>query len=164
DDAISGWVFTNGWEGEFHDYAERGFQRFQVASFGGLPETPAYFTTDARQGTQMTYLELRRYIQALRKSGYDVSRLSVTLAKKLAYPLITVVMALLAFPFALTVGRRGTVAGITIGIVVAITYWTAASLLEVLGNLNQLPPAMAAWTPDALFLGVGVYLLLRVPT
>ncbi|HUX67112.1 MAG TPA: LptF/LptG family permease [Terriglobales bacterium] len=164
DDAISGWVFTNGWVGEFHDNAERGFQRFQVASFGGLPETPAYFTTDARQGSQMTYAELSRYIATLRKSGYDVSRLSVTLAKKLAYPLITVVMALLAFPFALTVGRRGTVAGITVGIVVAITYWTAASLLEVLGNLNQLPPAMAAWTPDALFLGVGVYLLLRVPT
>lgn len=164
DDALSGWVFTNGWVGDFSNYAERGFQRFQVASFDDLPEAPAYFTTDARQGTQMTYTELRRYIQTLRRSGYDVSRLTLTLAKKLAYPLITVVMALLAFPFALSVGRRGTVAGVTIGIVVAIAYWTTASLLEALGNLSQLPAGVAAWTPDALFLGIGLYLLLRVPT
>lgn len=164
DDAISAWVFTNGWVHEFAANGDNQFQRFVVASFSDLPETPAYFATDTRLGTQMTYSELRRYIDALRHRGYDVSRLNVTLAKKLAYPLITVVMALLAFPFALTVGRRGTVAGITVGIVVAIAYWSSASLLEALGNLNQLPAYLAAWTPDAIFLGVGVYLLLRVPT
>ena len=73
-------------------------------------------------------------------------------------------MALLAFPFALTVGRRGTVAGITVAILVAIAYWSSASLLEALGNLNQLPAQVAAWTPDVLFFGLGMYLLLRVPT
>ncbi|MGH9481143.1 MAG: LptF/LptG family permease [Terriglobales bacterium] len=164
DDAISGWVFTNGWERNFSPDGTSRFQRFLVASYSDLPETPAYFTTDTRLGTQMTYSELRRYIQALRTRGYDVGRLSVTLAKKLAYPIITVVMALLAFPFALTVGRRGTVAGITVGIAVAIAYWSTASLLEALGNLNQLPAYLAAWAPDALFLGAGVYLLLRIPT
>lgn len=164
DETIRAWVFVNGWTRTFSRQGDTGFERFVVADFSGLPETPAYFAGDARQGTQMTYVELRRYIAVLRRGGYDVSRLRITLAKKIAYPLITVIMALLAFPFALSFGRRGTVAGITAGIAVAIAYWTSASLLEALGNLSQLPAAVAAWTPDALFLGLGVYLLLRVPT
>jgi len=56
------------------------------------------------------------------------------------------------------------VAGLTVAIVIAIAYWSSSSLLEALGNLNQLPAGLAAWTPDVLFLGLGVYLLLRVPT
>lgn len=158
------WVFTQGWSRSFDAQGQTSFERFLVANFPGLSETPSYFATDTRQGTQMSYTELRRYVAALRASGYNVSRLSITLAQKIAYPLTTVIMALLAFPFALSVGRKGTVAGISVGIAVAIAYWTTSSLLQALGNLNQLPPAVAAWTPDAMFLGLGVYLLLRVPT
>lgn len=164
DGSIPGWVFTNGWERTFPASAPSVYQPFQVASFPQLTEAPAYFATDARQGSQMGYSELRRYIATLQASGYNVARLSIALGKKIAYPLITVIMALLAFPFALSVGRRGTVAGIAVAIVVAIAYWSSASLLEALGNLNQLPAAVAAWTPDVLFLGAGLYLLLRVPT
>lgn len=164
DAAIPGWVFTHGWERAFPSDAPSLYQPFQVASFPQLTESPAYFATDARQGSQMGYGELRTYIATLQASGYDVARLSIALAKKIAYPLITVIMALLAFPFALSVGRRGTVAGIAVAIVVGITYWSSSSLLEALGNLNQLPASVAAWTPDVLFLGAGVYLLLRVPT
>ncbi len=164
DSTVPGWVFTNGWVRAYAHGAAASYQPFLVSTFAGLSEQPSYFATDARQGSQMTYTQLRNYIAALRRSGYDASRLSITLAKKIAYPLITVVMALLAFPFALSVGRRGTVAGVAVGVLVAIVYWSTASLLQALGNLNQLPALVAAWTPDALFFGAGLYLLLRVPT
>ncbi|MGH9508165.1 MAG: LptF/LptG family permease, partial [Terriglobales bacterium] len=74
------------------------------------------------------------------------------------------IMALLAFPFALSAGRRGPVAGIVAAIVVAIVYWVGSGFLAALGGLGQIPPAAAAWAPDALFFLAGVYLLLRVPT
>jgi lipopolysaccharide export LptBFGC system permease protein LptF len=35
---------------------------------------------------------------------------------------------------------------------------------EAMGNLNQLPPALAAWSPDLIFALVGGYLILKVPT
>ncbi len=164
DSTVPGWVFTNGWVRGFSGGASVSYQPFLVSTFSGLPEPPSYFATDARQGSQMSYAQLRGYIESLRRSGYDASRLSITLAKKIAYPLITVVMALLAFPFALSVGRRGTVAGIAVGVLVAIVYWSTASLLQALGNLDQLPALVAAWTPDVLFFGASLYLLLRVPT
>ena len=33
-----------------------------------------------------------------------------------------------------------------------------------MGNLNQLPAAMAAWSPDILFGLAGTYMLLRIRT
>ena len=47
---------------------------------------------------------------------------------------------------------------------VAITYWIVAGTFEAMGNVNMLPAALAAWSPDLLFGLIGGYLLLRTPT
>ena len=43
-------------------------------------------------------------------------RLRVALWHKLAYPLVAIVMAVLAIPFALSMGRRGSLTGIAVAI------------------------------------------------
>ena len=43
-----------------------------------------------------------------------------------------------------------------------VTYWGIGLLFEKIGDVNQLPPAIAAWSPDALFSLTGLYLLLRM--
>ncbi len=63
----------------------------------------------------MSYNELSRYIADLKESGFDTKRLSVQLNKKIAYPLITLVMAILAIPFALSMGKKGSLTGIATG-------------------------------------------------
>ena len=112
----------------------------------------------------MNYAELASYIGDLKQSGFDTMRLRVQLNRKLAYPLITLVMALLAVPFALTVGKRGGLAGIATAIGMAILYTFVAGVFEAMGNVNALPPMLAAWSPDLLFAMAGGYLLLRTPT
>jgi lipopolysaccharide export LptBFGC system permease protein LptF len=112
----------------------------------------------------MNYEELRRYIRDLQQSGFDVVRLRVQLQKKLAFPIITLVMAVLAIPFSLSAGRRGAITGVAVAVGIAVVYWTVAGLFEAMGNINQLPPVLAAWSPDLIFALVGGYLVLRVPT
>jgi lipopolysaccharide export LptBFGC system permease protein LptF len=112
----------------------------------------------------MSYRELSSYITDLRQSGFDTMRLRVQLMRKIAYPLITLVMAVLAVPFALSMGKHGSLAGIATAIVMAICYWVVAGLFEAMGNVNTLPPVLAAWSPDLLFGIAGAYLLLRTPT
>ncbi len=112
----------------------------------------------------MNYAELRRYIHDLEQSGFDVVRLRVQLQKKIAYPLITLVMAVLAIPFALSAGKRGALAGVATAIGIGVFYWTISGLFEAMGNLSQLPPTVAAWSPNLVFAFVGGYLILRMPT
>jgi lipopolysaccharide export LptBFGC system permease protein LptF len=112
----------------------------------------------------MSVLELRQYIYSLKQSGFDVVRLSVAFYRKFSYPLIAFVVTLIAIPFAFSTGSRGALAGIALSIGVAIVYWSVSSLFEAMGNLNQLPPAVAAWSPDVLFSLAGIYLLMRIKT
>jgi lipopolysaccharide export LptBFGC system permease protein LptF len=91
-------------------------------------------------------------------------RLRVALWHKLAYPLIAIVMSILAIPFALSMGRRGSLSGIAVAIVVALAYWVVDGWFGAMGSVNYLPAALAAWTPDVLFGLTGSYLLLRTPT
>ena len=112
----------------------------------------------------MSYNELSRYISDLKQSGFDTKRLSVQLNRKLAYPLITLVMAILAIPFALSMGKRGSLAGIATAIGLAIAYMVVDGVFQAMGNVNALPAILAAWSPDLLFGISGAYLLLRTPT
>ena len=112
----------------------------------------------------MSYSELASYIRDLQQSGFDTTPLRVQLNRKLSYPLLTLVMAILAVPFSLSAGKRGSLAGIGAAIGVAILYWVLAGISENLGDVNSLPAVLAAWSPDLLFAMAGTYLLLRTPT
>jgi lipopolysaccharide export LptBFGC system permease protein LptF len=112
----------------------------------------------------MSFGELDRYIHDLGQSGFDTMRLRVQLNRKLAYPFITLIMSVLAIPFALSMGRRGSLTGIAAAIGLAIAYWVVDGTFGAMGNVNMLPAFLAAWSPDLLFALVGGYLLLRTPT
>jgi lipopolysaccharide export system permease protein len=132
--------------------------------FNELSEKPEYFKKEVRTSAQMGVLELAGYIQELARSGFDVVRLTVEFYRKFSYPLMAFVIALIGVPFAFTTGSKGALTGIAVSIGIAIVYWTASSLFEAMGNLGQLPPAVAAWSPDVLFGLGGIWLLMRVKT
>ena len=158
------WIFEGGWERSFQGAAIRQYRTFDVATFAELAEPPPYFKKEVKQSSEMNYEELSRYIKDLQQSGFDVVRLRVQLQKKFAFPLITFVMAVLAIPFALSTGRRGALAGVATAIGIAVVYWVTSGLFEAMGNVSQLPAALAAWAPDVIFGFAGGYMLLKVPT
>jgi len=164
DPRVNNWVFDNGWERTFSGETIASYKPFTVSTFPEIKEQPTYFKKEYVPSQEMSYNELSAYIEDLKESGFDTKRLVVQLYKKIAYPLITLVMAILAIPFALSMGKQGSLTGIAVAISLAITYWVVALIFESLGNVNTLPALLAAWTPDLLFGIAGAYLLLRTPT
>jgi len=161
---VRGWVLENGWVRDLSGDRVTSYMPFSVAKFDEMNEEPQYFKKEVKPSAQMSAWELRRYINDLAQSGFDVVRLSVQFYRKFSFPLIAFVVALIGIPFALTTGAKGALSGVALSIGIAIIYWSASSLFEAMGNLNQLPPIVAAWSPDVLFGLGGVYLLLRVRT
>ncbi|HWK30515.1 MAG TPA: LptF/LptG family permease, partial [Terriglobales bacterium] len=160
---LQNWVFERGWWRSFSAGGEE-FKRFDVTTFAQFNEQPSYFKKEVKQSTEMSYGELARYISDLKQSGFETVRLQVQLHKKLAYPMICFVMAVLAVPFSLRAGRRGALTGVAVALAIAVVYWVTSGLFEALGNVSQLPAALAAWAPDVLFGLVGGYLIFKVPT
>jgi LPS export ABC transporter permease LptG/LPS export ABC transporter permease LptF len=158
------WVLENGWERAFNGDSVTDFRQFEVETLPHMNEPPSYFKKEVRQSQEMNYDELRAYIHDLQQSGFDVVRLRVQLQKKIAYPLITLVMAVLAVPFSLTAGRRGALSGVAVALLIAVVYFVTAGLFEAMGNVSQLPPTIAAWMPDLIFGFAGGYMILKTPS
>jgi len=163
DEKTESWHFLNGWVRNI-DGNKREYVEFKNTTFSEINEDPGYFKKENLQSQEMNFQQLRAYIRDLRQSGFDTMRLRVALWHKLAYPMIAVIMAMLAIPFALSMGRRGSLTGIAVAISVALAYWVVDGLFGAMGNVNYLPAALAAWSPDVLFGLAGGYLLLRAPT
>jgi len=163
DDRTESWHFLNGWVRDING-TKREYAEFKNTTFSEIREDPSYFKKENLQSQEMNFQQLRAYIRDLRQSGFDTMRLRVALWHKLAYPLIAIIMAMLAIPFALSMGRRGSLTGIAVAISVALAYWVVDGLFGAMGNVNYLPAALAAWSPDVLFALTGGYLLLRTPT
>ena len=164
EEGLQKWVFEGGWERSFRGDAIASFRTFDVSTFAELNEPPTYFKKEVRQSSEMNYEELKIYIHDLQQSGFDVVRLRVQLQKKVAFPLITLVMSVLAVPFALSAGRRGALTGVAVALLIAVVYWATSGLFEAMGNVSQLPPALAAWAPDVIFSLAGGYMVLKTPS
>jgi len=153
------WTGIDGWR--------QGFENPTWDAFDKRPmplETPDYFETEQPIAELMTVPQLKDHIDELSASGFNIVPLSVDLQKKLAFPFVTFVMTLLAIPFGLTTGKRGTLYGIGIGIVLALSYWTLTSAFAAIGKAGLLDPILAGWAPNVIAAGSAAYLLLTTRT
>lgn len=157
------WKTSNGWVREFGKTGET----TQYATFPERDltlEPPDYFATESPDADRMTYLQLRRYIGDLRASGFNVVPQTVALHRKLSFPFVSLIMTLIAVPFAVTTGRRGALYGIAVGMVLAVVYYFTNNLFGAIGSAGMLAPMLAAWAPNLIFGAGAAYLLLTVRT
>jgi LPS export ABC transporter permease LptG len=157
------WVLENGWERRFEGDSHVTVEQFKERRIS-LTEQPDYFKKDARGATSMTLTELRRKIADLQQSGFDVLDLRIALQNKIAFPLACLVMVIVALPFSFSVGKRGALYGVAIGMAIGLVYWGLLSLFEQMGRYEMLPPMLAAWGPNMLFGAGGLYLFLTART
>ena len=157
------WRLEQGWSREFGAKMQvKNFARFADRT---LPlEAADYFVTEAREPDLMNFGQLRAYVAELRASGYNVLEHEVGLYRKVAFPFVTLVMTLIAVPFAVSTGKRGAMYGIGIGIVLALVYWTMISVFAAFGAGGLLDPMLAAWAPNLIFGAAAAVLFLTVRT
>jgi len=130
-----------------------------------LPEHIDDFIRVQKLPDAMSFRELRAYVAKLRDGGHQVGTYLVQLYSKLSFPLVHLIMALVAIPFALATPRSGGRAvGIGVAIVVAVAYWMVHSVALAFARADLLPPALAAWSANIIFTGLGTALLLSAKT
>jgi lipopolysaccharide export system permease protein len=113
----------------------------------------------------MSFLELRLYVSRLAESGHQVGKYLVQLDSKLSFPLVHVIMALVAIPFALVSPRSGgRGVGIAVAILISVGYWLVHSVAIAFAKAELLPPMLGAWTANIVFAGIGATLFLRART
>lgn len=158
------WEFENGWMRSFLDNGTSTYTVIRNPVALHYAETPEDFATEVKPPEQMTYAQLRRYIDTLNASGYGADALSVRLYEKMAWPAISIVMALIAMPFAFKMGKHGALYGIGLALLLGIIYTAIYGVFTKFGEVGNLPPLLSAWAANILFALSAVYMFLHVET
>lgn len=164
-DALSGVYSGKGWtlkDAIIQEPLKQGGPRSQFVETamemsGVLPDD---LGSVVKKASEMSFLELRDYIRKMEKEGYDVTRYRVDFQAKMAFPLLCLMMVMIGSGIALTRPRHeGLSVSVGYGIGTAFLFWVFYSLCLSLGYGEMLPPVIAAWAADVVFLCAGGLLL-----
>jgi LPS export ABC transporter permease LptG len=159
------WQFEDGWARSFEGGTEVGYRVISEAVKEQLPEPPEFFQGAPKRPAEMDFRELQTYIDDLKKIGSkDTAPLEVELHNKVAYPVLSFVMALVALPFAFRLGRQGALYGIGLSIVLGLVLLMFLAVFSAMGENAILPPVVAVWSPGLIFSILSLYLFFGVRT
>ena len=127
-----------------------------------IPETPDTFIRNMQKPEDMSYTQLKKHAEKIRAEGYDNTADLVNLNRKIAFPFISVVLAILAIPIGLWDKSHGIPLSITIGIGTCFLLWVAMGFSDALGLAGILPPLLSAWAANILFALLGTNLLMLI--
>ncbi len=128
-----------------------------------IVENPDDLGMIVKNSEEMNFTEMWDYVKRLKNSGYKAVTYEVDLHSKLAFPLSSLLMVMIAIPFSIHKVRGGGAAtGFAFAVMIAFFYWMLASVGASLGHSGALAPAIAAWFANIFFAVAAVIVLLRM--
>ena len=110
-----------------------------------------------------SFRKLREYATSLEKGGYAAGRYRTMMHAKLALPFGAFVMVVLGIPFALKTGRTSGIAmGVGAGVAIGFAYFIINAAIQSYGRSGVLPPFVAAWGANLVFILTGIWLAMTV--
>jgi len=125
-------------------------------------EPPEAFAVAPGRPSQMRWGTLLRQIDVRRRLGLPVTDFLLERYNRLAYPFAGVPGALVALALALRRNRKGHISSALVESVgVSLVFWGVQGVSWALGLSGRVPPSIAAWAPNAIFLAVGLWAVRR---
>ena len=164
DDENGSWILREGYLRRFTGDGEEVAVRFDALQDVRFTERPEELVSRPPHENEMTYEEIGRLVAIIEGSGGEARRLRVEREVKLAIPVATFVIILFGSPLATTAKRGGAAYGIGLALASVLVYMSLFKVAVALGSSGAADPMWAAWTPNVVFLGAGLFLLVRVRT
>jgi lipopolysaccharide export system permease protein len=154
------WIFSSGYLRTFEQGKEK-VEPFKRMAIDGLEERPDDFAKETRKPDEMSYPELRSYVERLRASGSRVSNYLVDLHLKLAFPLVNLIVVMIGAPIATRLRMQSAALGFGLSVTISFFYYAFMRTGQALGHNGALPPYLAAWLGDLVFGAVGLTMMVQ---
>ncbi|MFO7896196.1 MAG: LPS export ABC transporter permease LptG [Candidatus Cloacimonadales bacterium] len=135
---------------------------FATTEIAEIDVTPLDFVKSAKKPMAMNYLELKEYIERLKKVGDNFTTELVELYIKISFPFANLIILLFSIPLVTTSSRskgKGLIFGL--GLLICFLFLSALRIAQSLGYNEVLSPMMAAWLPNILFGILGIYFVIK---
>jgi LPS export ABC transporter permease LptG len=123
-------------------------------------ETPFRLGSANVQAEFLSFPELREYLYF--NSDFPATLLApfrTHLQYRLALPWTCLVVVCIAAPLGIGYSRRGVLSSVAAAVILVFSMNFLVHLFLALGEGDRVPGWIAAWTPNILFAGIGLYLL-----
>lgn len=137
-------------------YRLLGFKEYDLAI--DLATTAA---SSEKNELEMTLAELR---QNLKNGGFSkklMSNMGLEIHRRFALPFACIIFAVVAVPLGIQNRRSGKAAGFSLSIVTLLLFYIFQSIGKTLAAKELLPPFIAVWLPNLIFLAAGGYLFFK---
>lgn len=112
----------------------------------------------------MNYSQLRRFVEEEKLKGTEnIKFYQVEKHKRVAGPFATIVLTLIGFSLSGRKMRGGIGLYLGIGITISFAYILFMQVSTTFASFGDLPPMLAVWLPNIIFLILGVYLAKTAP-
>jgi lipopolysaccharide export system permease protein len=156
------WLFTNILQQTLDDTGFSYNIEFHDSMPVDLDIYPERFQMVVKKTSEMDIMELLDSIHAIEDEGYSATRYWVDFHAKIAFPFVCVILVLTGVSIACKNRLKdGLPLGIAYGIGIAFSYWVVNSFCISLGYGEMLPPVIAAWATNAVFLCFGIIMLMH---
>ncbi|GAB6280445.1 MAG: LPS export ABC transporter permease LptG [Thermovirga sp.] len=113
---------------------------------------PSEVARTSQKPSEMSAWQLWGHISVMRRQGANLAPLWVMFHLKLAVPWACVILAVLGASLGVGHQRSGAGVGLAMSVLVVFAYYVVMSFSRSFGEGGYLPPVMAAWFPNILFL------------
>jgi LPS export ABC transporter permease LptF/LPS export ABC transporter permease LptG len=141
----------------------QGFGRRSIT----VPEGERYFKkikVKERSTDHMSMAQLRTYVDYLQENQSDATRYQAKIYQKVFYPFSSLIMVLIAIPFAFMMGKKGSMHGIGVAVVISMVFMGMIGFLNSFGNNGLMSPLWSSLIPYLFFTLASLVMMVRIRT
>ena len=116
------------------------------------------FTPKTKSEDEMYYPELLQALSRAQPGSVEQNKLLIEINRRIALPLGVTIMVLTVMPLGISTQVRGRAMGLIMGLGVFLLYYLLLTAAWRLGTYALIPPALAPWMPNAIFLFLAMFL------
>jgi lipopolysaccharide export system permease protein len=156
-DSTHEWFFI---KGSCKDFTKEPVKitQFDTLKDSILSVTPVEMVARIKGKEEMSYWELKKFIEACKKRGEKVQEYLGELEFKLALPFMNFIVILLGISITARTGKKGGAVLFAVGLGLMITYWILSRTAIVIAQNGHIPIYVGAWASNVLYLLLGLYL------
>ncbi|MDO5563125.1 MAG: LptF/LptG family permease [Synergistaceae bacterium] len=119
---------------------------------------PDQVSNASQKPDQMTIPELFNAIKLDERSGSNTAKLWMIFHLRLSVPWACMVLALVGAALGSRPQRSSSSVGLGLSVIIVFVYYVILSFTQSLGDAGYLPPVIAAWIANVIFLVIGLLL------